>query len=228
MVFSAAVNASVLELDVESVEDTCHKLSQHHHMIRDGGPERLPDGSVSQKYEFIHALFRSVFYQRLTPVRRAKLHHRFGELIEERLQDRRAEIAAELGGHYEQAGDFSKAVEYVCLTAQNAWRRFAYAEAIIICERGLLITERLPENERIAWEMRFPKCVPCSRWHRTNPLARCRRWKHWPLAPPGMAWRRLRLAHSFIKWSSGRAVILAPVFRSWIACGRCLPSTRVH
>ena len=138
------------------------------------------------------------------------------------------EIAAELGGHYEQAGDFSKAVEYVCLTAQNAWRRFAYAEAIIICERGLLITERLPENERIAWEMRFPKCVPCSRWHRTNPLARCRRWKHWPLAPPGMAWRRLRLAHSFIKWSSGRAVILAPVFRSWIACGRCLPSTRVH
>jgi DNA-binding winged helix-turn-helix (wHTH) protein len=155
MVFSASATASVLELDLETVEDICHKLSQHHHMIRDGAPERLPDGSVSQKYEFIHAVFRSVFYQRLTPVRRAKLHHRFGKLIEERFQDRRAEIAAELAGHYEQAGDLAKAVECLRLTVQNAWRRFAYAEAILICERGLLLTERLLESERIPWEMRF-------------------------------------------------------------------------
>jgi len=159
MVFSAAVTASVLELDVESVEDTCHKLAQHHHMIRDGGQERFPDGSFSQKYEFVHALFRSAFYQRLTPARRARRHHRFAAVIEARFQDRRPEIAGELAGHYEQAGDLAKAVEYLRLTAQNAWRRFAYAEAITISERGLQLAERLPQSERIAWEMRFREMV---------------------------------------------------------------------
>jgi hypothetical protein len=36
MVFSAAVTASVLELDEESIEDKYHKLAWHHHMIREG------------------------------------------------------------------------------------------------------------------------------------------------------------------------------------------------
>jgi len=52
-----------------------------------------------------------------------------------------------------------KAVEYLRLTVQNAWRRFAYAEGITISEHALQLTERLPETERIAWEMRFREIV---------------------------------------------------------------------
>jgi predicted ATPase len=59
MGFSAALTASVLELDVEGLEDTCHKLAQHQHMIRDAGAQRFPDGSLSEKYEFVHALIRA-------------------------------------------------------------------------------------------------------------------------------------------------------------------------
>ncbi len=155
MTFPATVTAAVLELDVESVEDTCQQLAQTNHIIRDPGLGQPRAGPRSQTYEFVHALFRSVLYQRLTPARRAKLHHRFGEAIEASHTDNRSDVATELAGHFEQAGDSPKALEYLRLAARNAGRRFAYAEGIAIAEHALSLVDALPGSERIAWELRF-------------------------------------------------------------------------
>ena len=60
----------------EKFENLCDKLSRREHMVRLTGSHQFPDGTISQCYEFAHALYREVFYRRQAPGRRAKLHAR--------------------------------------------------------------------------------------------------------------------------------------------------------
>jgi predicted ATPase/DNA-binding winged helix-turn-helix (wHTH) protein len=59
--------------DREKFENLCEKLSRRQHMVRRAGSHQFPDGTISQCYEFAHALYREVFYRRQAPARRAKL-----------------------------------------------------------------------------------------------------------------------------------------------------------
>ncbi|MDX2154286.1 MAG: AAA family ATPase [Bryobacteraceae bacterium] len=154
-VFSATVTAAALQVDAEGVEDTCQKLARHHHMVRTAEVDRLPDGNLSPRYEFTHAAFRNVFYHRVGPARRAKLHGRIGEALESIFTGQRAEMAAELAGHFEQCGDWARAVEYLWLAATKAWQRLAYRESLAILERALEAAGKLPAGERAAVELRI-------------------------------------------------------------------------
>ena len=151
---SAALAANVLEIDMEGAEDACQKLADQRHIIRATAAERSADGSFSQRYEFVHALFRSVLYQRLAPARRAKLHRRFGEALEAAADDR-AGIAAELAGHFTQCADWSKTVEYLRLAAKNAVSRFDYREAMRLLEQALEVARNLSEADRSLAEIRI-------------------------------------------------------------------------
>jgi len=70
------------DIKPEEFEDLCEEISRRHHMVRSFGSEHLPDGTVSARYEFVHALYREVLYRRLASGRRAKLHQRIGEQLE--------------------------------------------------------------------------------------------------------------------------------------------------
>lgn len=154
VMFSAAVTAAALDIDADGVEDTCQKLAQQHHIIRAAAAEQLPDGTFSQRYEFVHAAFRHVFYHRLAPARRAKLHRRFAETLEALRAGDRADAAAELAGHFEQCAEWARAVEYLGIAARNAWQRFDYRGAIAILEHTLQILQKLPPPQRIPTEIR--------------------------------------------------------------------------
>jgi hypothetical protein len=68
-------------VDEEKFESLCETLSRRQQMVRRVGSRQLPDGTISQCYEFAHALYRDVFYRRQAPGRRAKLQRRTGERI---------------------------------------------------------------------------------------------------------------------------------------------------
>lgn len=155
MTFSAAVTASALEMDAEGIEGICEKLAQQNYMVRTGEAEQLPDGTFSQRYEFVHAVFRNVFYRRLSPARRAKLHRKFGETLELLHAADRTQIAAELAGHFEQCAVWPRTVEYLELSAKNAWQRFDYREALAILEQALKRAGRLLQPERVEAEIRI-------------------------------------------------------------------------
>lgn len=152
--FSATVTAAALQVDAESVEDTCQRLARFHYMVRTASVDRLPDGNVSPCYEFTHAAFRNVFYHRLSPARRARLHRHIGEALESTFEPQRAGMAAELAGHFEQCGDWKRAVEYLWLAATKAWQRLAYRESLMILERALDPAGKLPAGERATAELR--------------------------------------------------------------------------
>ena len=80
--FSPSVISSAADIDSSCLEKLYEQLSRRHHIVRWADTQSLPDGSVTERYEFVHALYRQVLYDRQLPGRRARLHRQ----IDERLQ----------------------------------------------------------------------------------------------------------------------------------------------
>ena len=81
--FTAHADAVTTTLDQEKFENLCDGLSRRQHMVRRTGSLQFRDGTFSQCYEFVHALYREVFYRRQSPGQRAKLQLRIGGLAGE-------------------------------------------------------------------------------------------------------------------------------------------------
>jgi predicted ATPase/DNA-binding winged helix-turn-helix (wHTH) protein len=103
--FSASVVAAAMKGDAERLEELFERLSRRSHMVRAAGSQQLADGSISQGFEFVHALYREVFYRRQTPARRASLHRSIGDRLEELFSQRLRDVPAELAHHIEQGSD---------------------------------------------------------------------------------------------------------------------------
>jgi predicted ATPase len=116
-VFSAAVSAAAARTDIEVFETVCEELSRRRLIVRTAGLEEFPDRSVSERYEFLHALYREVLYRRQSPGQRAELHFRIGLRLEELYASRLNEVATELAYHFEHGGDRMRAAKYRQLAA---------------------------------------------------------------------------------------------------------------
>src|ERR1700716_320416 len=79
--FSANVMSAAADVDSRSLEDLYEELSRRHHIVRWAGTQSLPDGSATERYEFVHALYRQVLYDRQLPGRRARIHCQIGERL---------------------------------------------------------------------------------------------------------------------------------------------------
>ena len=128
--FSAAAVAAGLGQSVEEVEQRCEALVRQIRMLRAAGTAEWPDGTVAARYEFLHALYQSVLYERVSPARRIHLHKLIGEREEAAYGDRTREIAAGLAVHFEQGRDYGRAVKYLEQAADNALQRCANLDAI--------------------------------------------------------------------------------------------------
>jgi len=80
--FSVQAFAETMQHNAETLEDLFENLTRRSRLIRAADPQESEDGSVSQIFEFVHALYREVFYRRQTPARRASLHQRIGQALE--------------------------------------------------------------------------------------------------------------------------------------------------
>ncbi len=56
--FTAKANAFATAVDREKFEDVCEDLARRQHMVRRSDSREFPDGTISQAYEFAHALYR--------------------------------------------------------------------------------------------------------------------------------------------------------------------------
>ena len=145
--FASSIGATAANLELETFQDLCETVSRRHHMIRGAADQRFPDGTVSPRYEFAHALYREVFYQRLSPGRRAKLHRRIGELLEVMFQGHLREGAAELAHHFERGLHWQNAGTYLRLIAETATRRLAHRETAAALQRSLELLKKLPDAQ---------------------------------------------------------------------------------
>ncbi len=81
-------------------------------------------------FAFAHALIPTTLRERLSSLRRQRLHKRAAQALERIHADRLDTLAAQLGQHYAEAGDGEKAIEYLLKAGDQARRVYAYDEAI--------------------------------------------------------------------------------------------------
>lgn len=143
---SAVAISAGLDEDVVQVEEICDGLARKHQFLWPAYLAELPDGTITPRYRFIHALYLDVLYKRVAQTRRRTIHGRIGQSGENIYGERAGEIAAELAVHFEQSHDSVRAVKYLLLAAENAMRRSADHEAVALSKRGLELLKTLPAS----------------------------------------------------------------------------------
>jgi len=108
--FTAALSAHAAGMELEDFEELCESLVHRGLLSRSAGARTIPDHSVSDQYRFVHAVYRDVLYRRQSPCRRAALHRRIGQRLEELYAGSLDEISDVPAHHFEMSDSVSGAV----------------------------------------------------------------------------------------------------------------------
>ncbi len=127
--FLSTVTAKLLGVDEIDLEESLARIGKTHRLIDTLGDEELPDGSLTTRYRFAHALYQNFLYGDLVNKRRVMLHRQAGEQLLQHYGKRAPHIATQLAMHFEQGRDFERAVEYVIHAGDHAAKLYGYAEA---------------------------------------------------------------------------------------------------
>ena len=154
--FVASVLASGLGWTEDDAESRCATLARQGTFILDAGVLDWPDGGISARFRFIHALYREAVYRRVPAGRRSRLHRLIGEELEKAYGAHADANANQLARHFRYGGDHPRAIRYFRLAAEQALRRSAHREAVNLLQCGLELVEQQPETpERHADEFAF-------------------------------------------------------------------------
>jgi DNA-binding winged helix-turn-helix (wHTH) protein/tetratricopeptide (TPR) repeat protein len=162
--FSASVISSAADIDSRTLEDLYEELSRRHQIVKWVGTQSPSDASGTERYEFVHALYRQVLYDRQLSGRRARLHRQIGERLATVYAQRTEEVVPELAYHFEQAADWPRAIEYLRLAADIAGRRYAHLQADSLLTRALELVSNLPEAQRARTEPQLLAILAAHRW----------------------------------------------------------------
>jgi len=140
--FPADGIASLVGREIEDVEDALHRIGEVVGIIRPGGVSELPDGTITARFRFEHALLQAYLYGRIPPATRMRLHRKYADRGEEAYADAPERVAAEIAEHRERAGDHAGASRSWLIAANGAARKHAHSEAKHAILRGLQSAKR--------------------------------------------------------------------------------------
>ncbi|PYJ11989.1 MAG: hypothetical protein DME93_08740 [Verrucomicrobia bacterium] len=121
--------------------------------------EETPTDDRDRKYLFRHAIIYEVAYNSMLLARRKDLHKIVAETLEQLFPDRRQDLCATIGFHFERAEAHEQAASYLGRAAERAKATFANAEAIGFYESAIRATEHLllandaPEHQHGAFQL---------------------------------------------------------------------------
>ena len=158
---SVTMGSAVTNMAPESLEELLEGLARRHQVVRPAGFKNYRSGP-SPCYEFVHVLYRDVLYSRIGLARRRALHKSMaenGETLHVSSADDVAtgppesEIANELAHHFEQSGNWLRAIQYLQVAADTARRRFEPKQAAETLEHALSLVNKMPKAERAQAEI---------------------------------------------------------------------------
>jgi predicted ATPase len=144
--FAVAAVAAGVQHTGEDVEVQCDILARQHQLVQARGTAVWPDGTVTARYGFRHALYQELIYEWVPVSRRVRWHQQIGTRLEEAFGPRADEVAAELAVHFEQGRDYYRAVQYLQSAAATASQRHAHREAIAYLRRALELLQAMAET----------------------------------------------------------------------------------
>ena len=146
MEFAAPSVAAAMSVEAEEVEHRCDALSRRSHLLRKSKDIVWPDGTETACYVFAHQLYQEVLYGRISAVRRIRLHQLIGQRMEVAFLGKLSDVAGKLAMHFEAGKDYSRAVHYREVAAENALDRRAYREAARHLARAVELLLSLPKS----------------------------------------------------------------------------------
>jgi class 3 adenylate cyclase len=111
----------------------------------------LESGERAGRFTFTHALVEHTLYEDLGRTRRARLHRRVAEVLEEQYEDEPGERLGELASHWAAAvvsADTAKAVHSAQLAAEHALAALAPDEAARWYRQALELYDQAPSGNR--------------------------------------------------------------------------------
>src|SRR5207245_3655460 len=111
--FAVGAGAAGVQHTGEDVEAQCDTLARQHQLVQARGMAVWPDGTVTARYGFRHALYQELIYDQVPVSRRVRWHQQIGTRLEGAFGPRAGESAAELAMHFEQGRDAPRAVPYL-------------------------------------------------------------------------------------------------------------------
>jgi DNA-binding winged helix-turn-helix (wHTH) protein/predicted ATPase len=144
--FAAAAVAAVVDTALEVVEARCAAFARRGQFIQLRGTDTWPDGTVTERYGFIHALYHEAVVDQIPASRKRRWHLQIGLRKETGYGPRAREMAAELAGHFVQGRDPQRAVHYLQAASEQALQRSAYPEAVTHLTQGMALLAQWPET----------------------------------------------------------------------------------
>ena len=139
--FTLDVLTHVAEMDEDELLLALDELWQQR-IVREATAGETAGGA----YDFSHDKLREVARATLSPMMRRMLHRRLASALEELFAANLDEAAAQIGLHYEHAGQPTAAIGFYQRAARFDHRRSAQHEAIFHLRRTLALLEKLPAS----------------------------------------------------------------------------------
>lgn len=127
--FTAQVIGRLQRLDERQVfRNLSTELEKRHQLIQENGEIKVGERILSF-YKFAHVLFQQYLYNGLGAGERRALHKEIAGILEILYEGHAEDISAQLARHFEEASIPEKAVTYLNLAGQKAFRIGAFLEA---------------------------------------------------------------------------------------------------
>src|SRR5262249_16778069 len=154
--FGSVGTSQVLGREPADVEERLAALERVHGMVRLVGERMLPDGKLTVRYGFVHALYQNALYAALQPTRKATWSAAAAQALLDHYGEKSGERPADLAVLFEAARDPKRSADHYLIAAENAARVFAHHEAVTLARRGLALVQTLPDTlERARRELPF-------------------------------------------------------------------------
>ena len=148
--FSAAIVAAAAAVEEGAADEICERLARRRQFIEAAGLSEWPDGTLSSRYRFQHALYRDAVTSRVPPGRQALVHQRIAQRLEQAYGSRADEVAEMLALHFEMGCAPQRAIHYLQRAARKYASQAANVEAATALSRAMKLLPRLPEEQRTA------------------------------------------------------------------------------
>lgn len=144
-----------LVTDSAAVLDTQVQTLLRIDLIREAA--RIPD----LEYVFKHALIQEAAYSSILLKHRRQFHLAVGEAMEALFPDRLDELAPLLAHHFREAGHDVRALHYLTLSGDAAFRLYAIPEALIHYQQAVNLSRQvqMPADRAIHLYLRLGRCL---------------------------------------------------------------------
>ncbi len=156
--FACEVVASLLGWQVPLVQEIIDNLIHDHALLLEIGTRRFQGQRLSE-CRFRHLFFQIFIYKGLGQAKRMRLHEKAGLTLEafyDVSPDMTVKFAQQLARHFQEAGLYLRACDYLLDAGNQAVQLGAHTEAIQHFHAGLDLLQTLPENsERLQKEIKL-------------------------------------------------------------------------